>query len=279
MARGRMIANTVATDKRFNSLTPEAALVYLMAIPHLDRDGLILGDAMPLWGKVCPRRNEFMGHMADIISEWVAMGLVVAYECDEGTILHFTGFRQNQTGIHYDREAASQYPPPPDYIRTSKGLEKVDAEQVPTNSGVNPDEVPTNSESSPAESKVNQSKSKQSDDDDFATSTATDDAIGLVKLIQADGFVYLDNSPTALATQLIERFGWARCTDALNRLRVAHQKQISNGRRGITAPLAYLRSILDEDKAKVDTSNGDFEPNAWQILLNQEKPDYMRDED
>lgn len=171
MARGRMIANSVATDKRFNSLTAEAALVYLMTLPHLDRDGLILGDTMPFWGKVCPRRNEFMGHMADIIAEWINTGLVIAYECDEGTILCFCGFLKNQTGMHYDREAASSYPPPPGYIRTPKGLAKaydtLASEEVQTNSGVNPDSVATNSEPSPAESKVNKSKLKESDHDDW----------------------------------------------------------------------------------------------------------------
>jgi DnaD/phage-associated family protein len=170
MARGRMIANSVATDKRFNSLTAEAALVYLMALPHLDRDGLILGDTMPFWGKVCPRRNEFMGHMADIIGEWINAGLVIAYECEEGTILYFAGFLKNQTGMHYDREAASGYPPPPGYIRTPKGLSKTgnnsSSEQLRTNSGQTPDTIATDSEPTPAESKVNKSKLKESDDHD-----------------------------------------------------------------------------------------------------------------
>lgn len=146
MARGRMIANTVATDKRLNALTCAAALVYLMAIPHLDRDGLILGDTMPFWGKVCPRRVEFMGHMADIIAEWIDAGLVISYECDEGTILCFTGFFKNQTGMHYDREAASSFPPPPGYIRAAKGLEKLSLEvgpdKVRSESGVGQDDVP-----------------------------------------------------------------------------------------------------------------------------------------
>lgn len=157
MARGRMIANTVATDKRFNSLTSEAALVYLMTIPHLDRDGLILGDTMPFWGKVCPRRSEYMGLMADIIAEWVAAGLVIAYECEEGTILCFTGFLKNQTGMHYEREAASAFPPPPGYVRGAKGLEKV-------SDGASPDEVRSKSGGTPAESKVKESNRKDDDD-------------------------------------------------------------------------------------------------------------------
>lgn len=148
MARGRMIASTVATDKRFNSLSSEAGLVYLMTIPHLDRDGLILGDAMPLWGRVCPRRTEYMSVMDDLIAEWVGAGLVLAYECEEGRVLYFMGFGKNQTGMRYDREAPSMYPPPVDYIRTDSGLEK-------NNCGATPEQLPTNSGETPPQSKVN----------------------------------------------------------------------------------------------------------------------------
>jgi hypothetical protein len=44
MARGRFLSESVATDARLNGLSVEAELVYLMTIPHLDRDGLIEGD-------------------------------------------------------------------------------------------------------------------------------------------------------------------------------------------------------------------------------------------
>lgn len=148
MARGRMIASTVATDKRFNSLSSEAALVYLMAIPHLDRDGLILGDAMPLWGRICPRRAEYMSIMDALIAEWIQAGLVHGYECDEGRVLLFLGFVKNQTGMRYDREAPSLFPPPEDYIRTESGLEKVA-------DGQTPEKLPTNSGETPAQSKLN----------------------------------------------------------------------------------------------------------------------------
>lgn len=255
MARGRMIANTVATDKRFNSLTAEAALVYLMAIPHLDRDGLILGDAMPLWGKVCPRRNEFMGHMADIIGEWVNAGLVIAYDCDEGMILCFTGFRQNQTGIHYDREAASAFPPPPDYIRTSKGLIRTSADEVPTNSGLTPDKVRTNSELSPAEIKVNQSNSKAKDDDDWRCVVDTfQHEIGMItESISEEIKAHYDELG---ATMLIDA--------------------IKEGSRNNVRKWSYVDTILKRWKA-----NGRATPqtggDAWAIM-SQNIPDYMKDE-
>ena len=152
MARGRMLATTIADDKRFNALPVDAALVYLMAIPQLDRDGLILGEPVLLWGQVCRRRNDLMPHMSDIIKAWVMSGLVTAYKTDDGdTVLHFTGFQKNQA-IRYDREGASRFPCPPGFTRTDKGLEpdglqpSIDEqlEQLRTNSGLTPDEVPPN---------------------------------------------------------------------------------------------------------------------------------------
>jgi len=145
-----MIAATVADDKRFNELPIDAALVYLMAIPQLDRDGLILGEPTALWGQVCRRRVDLLPRMADIITAWIAAELVTAYHTDDGdTILHFTGFHKNQAMTHYDREAASRFPCPPGYARTSKGLvvEQVQqsietpADELRTYSGPTPDEV------------------------------------------------------------------------------------------------------------------------------------------
>jgi hypothetical protein len=169
MARGRMIAATVADDKRFNELPIDAALVYLMAIPQLDRDGLILGEPTTLWGQVCRRRVDLIPRMADIIAAWIAAELVTAYKTNDGdTILYFTGFQKNQAMTHYDREAASRFPCPPGFIRTAKGLvselvqptENKSADEVRTNSGVGPDKVPPNV----MESNVNQSNTNGAPD-------------------------------------------------------------------------------------------------------------------
>lgn len=137
-----MIASTVADDKRFNELPIDAALVYLMAIPQLDRDGLILGEPGALWGQVCRRRSDLMPRMEAIIAAWLVSGLVTAYKNEDGdTILHFVGFQKNQAMTHYDREAASRFPCPPGYVRTAKGLA---VEEVRTDSGPTPDKVPPN---------------------------------------------------------------------------------------------------------------------------------------
>lgn len=142
MARGRMISQMVATDKRFNALSTEAALVFLMTVPHLDRDGLLLADAPVLAGQVCPRREELRHMMEEIIDEWIALSMVIAYECEDGTVLFFTGFAKNQVGMRYDREPKSTLPPPPGYSRTKDGLvpEKVKppSSKIPPSNGTIP---------------------------------------------------------------------------------------------------------------------------------------------
>lgn len=151
MARGRFLSDSVAKDKRLNDLPLDAAFVYVMAIPHLDRDGIIDGDASVLWGTVCPRRRELLDQMDRIIVDWVAAGLVVRYATDEGDALWFPGFIKNQQGMNYGREAASRFNPPPGYVRTDIGLV---SEAAMTNSGPTPDEVRTNSGVSTAQVEV-----------------------------------------------------------------------------------------------------------------------------
>ncbi len=166
MARGRMLNQSIAKDKKLNDLSIEAEYIYLKSIPHLDRDGLINGDPALLWSDVCPRRPELMQKMQAIIDEIVASGLVIAYQCanDGDTVLFFPGFTKNQQGMRYDREAPSRFGPPPHYTRTHSGLIPTDStpiaqqenekeskprtsakpnpSELRTNSGLTPDEVP-----------------------------------------------------------------------------------------------------------------------------------------
>lgn len=149
MARGRMINTTVAVDRRLNTLSLESHLLYMMTVPHLDRDGLIAGDVDLLTSTAIPRRRELHDRAEELIQEWLTCGLVLAYETDDTRVLFFQGFRKNNK-IQYNKEGASQFPPPPGYHRTDDGLEE-DApapnsrptlELVQSNAGVTP-ELPT----------------------------------------------------------------------------------------------------------------------------------------
>ncbi len=208
MARGRMLSQTVATDRKLNELSVEAELLYLKAIPHLDRDGLIFGEAMLLWAQVCPRRPDLMAKMEGIINEWLSSGLVIAYQDNGDTILFFPGFTKNQTGMRYDREAASPFGVPPGYVRTACGLTPAQpettahpanddsADQLRMNSGPTPDELRTNS---PPSISISISKS---------TSTTSGDAVvsggfSLPKITTADVHALWQNNMPGTMTQII----------------------------------------------------------------------------
>jgi hypothetical protein len=117
MARGRFLSESIARDIRLNSLSIEAQLVYLMTVPHLDRDGLIEGDVDVLYGTVCPKRRVFIDRMGEFVQEWVSVGLVATYDTDQGSVLWFKGFGKNQTGMRYERETPSRFPLPPGHER------------------------------------------------------------------------------------------------------------------------------------------------------------------
>jgi hypothetical protein len=122
MAKGRMLSAKVGKDRELNSMSIEAELVFLLTIPHLDRDGLIDGDPIPLWGEVAPRRMELLDKMPRIIQEWIEHRVVVRYESKDGAILFFPGFRKHNQNLAYEREPKSEFPPPPEFYRTEHGL-------------------------------------------------------------------------------------------------------------------------------------------------------------
>lgn len=126
MAKGRMVAKSIAYDPAFNALSVEAQLLFLRAIPHLDRDGLCGGEAVALWGHIAPRCPALLQQMEGAILEWIEAGLVERYESDLGPVLWFAGFARNQQGMNYAREGGSIYPPPPGYCRTATGLGRIE---------------------------------------------------------------------------------------------------------------------------------------------------------
>ncbi len=127
MARARMLCKTIATDKRLNKLSPYADWMYIRAIPHLDRDGIIDGDPDTLAVTICPWRLALIAdEMPNIINEWVKSGLVIRYKSGDRTALYFVGFQKNQS-LEYKKEAASTFSVPPGMKRTDRGL--VDAER------------------------------------------------------------------------------------------------------------------------------------------------------
>lgn len=144
MARGRMLNKTIATDKRLNKMTLYADWLYLRAIPHLDRDGIIDGDPDTLAVTICPWRLALIAdEMPSIIDEWVKSGLVVRYESGDRTALYFVGFQKNQS-LEYKKEGASSFAAPPGMKRTDRGLVEATCNDKSTSDNT-PDDNPNGS--------------------------------------------------------------------------------------------------------------------------------------
>lgn len=117
MARGRMLSVVTGRDEKLSALSIGSLALYLMTIPHLDRDGLIDGRPSVLVGIAAPLRGEFMDDAHALIMEWVQVGVVTRYNGEREPVLWFHGFRNHQQGMRYDQEAPSYYPPPPGSMR------------------------------------------------------------------------------------------------------------------------------------------------------------------
>jgi hypothetical protein len=171
MPAGRFLSKTVATDEPLNHLSWQAQAVYMMTVPHLDRDGLITGHPLLLMAQVAPlRAAELVAIMAGLIDEWLAADLVVRYHDNGQPVLFFPGFLKHQRLPHYDRETPSEFAPPPGYQRSEQGLVLVEEpapatqpqptpEPLPTYSGATPDQVRTKSGVGPP---IKQQSSKES---------------------------------------------------------------------------------------------------------------------
>ena len=148
MPAGRFLSKTIATNKPLNRLSWQAKAVYMMTIPHLDRDGLITGEPLLLMAQVAPLcAAELVSTMADLIQEWIAVELVLLYhDASDGQPVLF--FKDQELGIRYTRETPSTFAPPPGYERTPEGLVLVDGSTLapaPDTAPVAPHQLATGS--------------------------------------------------------------------------------------------------------------------------------------
>ena len=148
MARGRMISTEIAEDEEFNEMSIDSQFMFIRTIPHLDRDGLIAGNPILLHAKVAPLLQQYGTKMESIINEWINSGFVIRYSDGKKDVLFFKNFSKHQNGMRYDREAVSQFSPPPGYVRTEDGLVALSDESAPVDKKTLPD---SNSGNSPAD--------------------------------------------------------------------------------------------------------------------------------
>lgn len=109
MARGRFIGTAIAYDPEFNEMSLTARFLFLCAIPHLDRDGLLPAHPSTIWSMIAPLQPELLHAIPSAIEEWKRAGGVVSYSTRAGDVLHFVNFHKHQTGLMYEREAPSRF--------------------------------------------------------------------------------------------------------------------------------------------------------------------------
>jgi hypothetical protein len=140
MAEGRMLRKKISRDGRVAQLSAHAALLYVMAIPHLDVDGRMDGSPVAVRGTVVPalasahiNDDEWSDtSVAGYIVEWTGTHdeddpalprALVAHYCIGGTwVCHFAGFAENQQ-LRRDRERPSSFPPPPSHLLKRLGID------------------------------------------------------------------------------------------------------------------------------------------------------------
>ena len=88
------------------------------------------------------------------------------------------------------------------------------------------------------------------------TSSNSDDSLALLRLV-SDTFMYLDRDPKRIASVLIDEYGWDRCKEALVKTKEQHEIQIHDSGRGILAPMAYMRSIMQNGDSSRRNGKGE----------------------
>lgn len=153
MAEGRMLKKKISLDGRWADLKRDThRLLFTVGIAHLDIEGRISGDPREFKAAVAPMldhvtREEVLAFFKDA----QGLGLIWRYQAEGRWVIQYPGFKKNQT-LRPDKEAASQYPPPPENYDTPTHKD----------SGITPGELPEDSGTTPAEvkgSKINLSKS------------------------------------------------------------------------------------------------------------------------
>ena len=78
--------------------------------------------------------------------------------------------------------------------------------------------------------------------------------------IEAKGFMYMENNAKALAMKLESEYTDTQLLQAIETTHQAHMKKIATGNRGITAPLAYIASVLAGNQPVAVNGNGNAAP-------------------
>lgn len=147
MAKGRMINNKIASDKRINDLADDTSrLAFTWLVTFADVEGRTHGDPAMVRSLIFPRRDDVtVKQMSAYIQQWADLGLVIWYEAAGDLWIQFPAFLKNQPGLRPERETPSEIPAPPDFI-PEEGAEAdgVMPDGCRSVDGVMPEQIPVN---------------------------------------------------------------------------------------------------------------------------------------
>jgi hypothetical protein len=112
MARGRFISRCISQSRKFAALERDThRLMYLLILPHADREGRHSADPLDLAGLCFTRLRYSEEEITAGLEDLARVGLITRYAVDGAPYLEITGFFDHNTP--HAREPASVIPAPP----------------------------------------------------------------------------------------------------------------------------------------------------------------------
>jgi len=151
MAEGRMLKKKISLDEAIADLADDThRLLFTVGLAHLDIDGRISGDPREFKAAVAPMLDHITREVVSaFFQDAERLGLIRRYRVEGRWVVQYPAFAKNQT-LRPDKEAKSQYPPPPDDFRP--GDHAAGSGVLPEHSGSSPGVLPDHSGTGPDQS-------------------------------------------------------------------------------------------------------------------------------
>lgn len=95
--KGRILARSISASDGFASLTPRAALLFVMIIPHLNRHGKLQANPYTVKGTICPKLSYLNVEEIEKLLVEISRKTGLKYFAVKGTsYLHAVNFDQYQ---------------------------------------------------------------------------------------------------------------------------------------------------------------------------------------
>ena len=119
IAKGRIISRAISDSKKFAQLSPQAAVLFCMLIPHYTSHGKMNGDPGYIKAEVCPRIPYLtIANLPGMLDEISAKTNVKWFAVDGRYWIHSTKFLSDHQKLRKDRLGDDLLP---DYSRTTPG--------------------------------------------------------------------------------------------------------------------------------------------------------------